>query len=159
MATQNDLLDGFGVWHDVEPNTGCWLWMRADYTKGYGAVNFDGHTRRAHRVMYSLVCGCVPDGMFVCHKCDQPSCVNPKHLFIGTAQDNTDDMFGKDRWVMPVVKSGVGHHNAKICLESAKEIRSLYSSGVSQRKIAKKFGISQPAVRAVLVGKTWKEGS
>lgn len=75
----------------------CWPWIAAKYRKGYGHLNDLGRTKAAHRVAWELTNGAIPDGMFVCHHCDNPSCCNPAHLFLGSAKDNTLDMIRKGR--------------------------------------------------------------
>lgn len=85
-----------------EPNTGCHLWLFAADRKGYGVVRFDGKPRRAHRVAFLLSGGSIPKGRGVLHRCDTPLCVNPDHLFVGTALENTRDMIVKGRMVWAV---------------------------------------------------------
>jgi hypothetical protein len=81
---------------EPEPNSGCWLWMRAVNGKGYGSCQFNGKVQLAHRVAYLLALG-DPAGLVVCHRCDVPSCVNPDHLFLGTVGDNNRDRDRKGR--------------------------------------------------------------
>lgn len=81
-----------------EPNSGCWLWLGAASKGGYGTVKHGHHTRAAHRVSWEVANGTqVPDGMVVMHKCDNPSCINPDHLRLGTQFDNLADMRRKGR--------------------------------------------------------------
>lgn len=88
----------FDECYTAEPNTGCWLWLGRRGARGYGQVGFRGFkTRQAHRVSWLIHNGPIPDGLFVCHKCDTPPCVNPDHLFLGTCQDNLTDMARKNR--------------------------------------------------------------
>ena len=84
----------------INEDTDCWEWQNATNNIGYGMFRFDNNTMRtAHRVSYELYNGPIPPGMCVCHKCDNPKCVNPKHLWLGTNKDNHDDMVSKGRKV------------------------------------------------------------
>ena len=80
-------------------NGDCWIWT-ACVVKGYGSIVFSRVARQAHRVSWELFMGDIPDNLFVCHHCDNPPCVNPNHLFLGTAKDNYHDMKNKNRWRM-----------------------------------------------------------
>jgi hypothetical protein len=87
-------------WHFVAPMTddrGCWEWLGARSGFGYGKSGYEGKFLAAHRVSWEIHFGLIPEGMLVCHRCDNPSCCNPSHLFLGTAADNTRDMWNKGR--------------------------------------------------------------
>ena len=85
-------------WSKVERSSGCWLWTGTKAASGgYGIFWENGNQHRAHRLSWLLTNGAIPKGMVVCHKCDNPPCVNPAHLFIGTMKDNVDDMMSKGR--------------------------------------------------------------
>lgn len=84
-------------WNKVEKTDGCWLWTASKNRQGYGYFRFDGKMMKAHRMAWLLVHGEIPEGMLVCHTCDNPSCVNPEHLWLGTNQDNQNDMNAKGR--------------------------------------------------------------
>jgi hypothetical protein len=84
-------------WSRVRKGDDCWEWLGRTSTNGYGAVWADKRDRRAHRVAWELVNGPIPDGLYVCHHCDNKRCVRPDHLFIGTATDNMQDALRKGR--------------------------------------------------------------
>ena len=94
MKSLREKFDGRYV---VDEVTGCWNWVRGKFRGGYGAIAHGKKTLKAHRVSYELRFGPIPEGLLVCHNCDNPSCVNPDHLFLGTSRDNTKDMFAKGR--------------------------------------------------------------
>lgn len=129
-----------------EPNTGCWIWT-ASFNKqwGYGTFGFNGKNRLAHRVSYQLHKGEIPNGKIVCHQCDNVLCVNPDHLYIGTNQDNSNDVVRRKR-------------KTKLSQEVVNQIFQLSELGVYQKIIASKFSICQMTVSLLVNGKikTWK---
>lgn len=88
-------------WDKVEmiPFHPCWEWKASKSVNGYGKIRWEGKSQLAHRVSWELHFGLIPTGLQVCHSCDNRTCVRPDHLFLGTAQDNTDDMMNKSRWI------------------------------------------------------------
>lgn len=85
-------------WKYVAKSDGCWLWTASTNHWGYGQLSCPGRSYlRAHRLSYEMHVGPIPDGLFVCHRCDVPACVRPDHLFLGTPKDNVDDMVAKGR--------------------------------------------------------------
>lgn len=139
---------------DIQSYDVCWEWKASKTKKGYGSFGFSSRTEYAHRVSWILSFGeDIPDGLFVCHRCDNRSCVNPYHLFLGTAKENSEDMVNKGRSI-------VNERNpmSKLKETDVKSIRDLLSLGkLSQRKIAKMFGVSSATVSFINSGLTWKD--
>lgn len=129
----------------------CWGWL-ATKTNGYAALKVNGTMGPASRVSWKIHRGAISDGLMVCHHCDNPSCVNPAHLFLGTHQDNMNDMAAKGRAVASGVR-GETHGNAKLSQAQAIEIRAM--SGTNQA-IARLFGVSREQVRDIKSGRRWK---
>lgn len=137
----------------VRKTSGCWLWTSKSNTRGYGQIRSpDGKPMLAHRASWDVHNGPIPDGMCVLHKCDNPKCVRPDHLFLGNQQSNMDDMREKGRG-RPGVSKGEAHGRAKLTDERVREIRS--STGPS-RITAEKYGISGRQVRDIRARKAWK---
>lgn len=132
----------------------CWEWRGARRETGYGLVRINGALRRAHRVSWEIRFGVITGDYAVCHKCDNPPCVNPDHLFLGSAKDNTNDCIKKQRFCFAPL--GSDHPKAKLTADQAAEIRSMSSRGFGYRRLAKTFGVSQSAIRDLVQGKTWK---
>jgi len=140
----------------IHPEHGqCWQWIGCVGTRGYGQC-YDGRNKppcRAHRMSWRLKYGNLEDKDLVLHKCDNPLCVNPEHLFIGTHQDNMKDKVAKGRGNPPV---GERHGQAKITEDSVREIKSLYKAKVSQGSLAKRFGVCQQQISRIVTGKRWR---
>jgi hypothetical protein len=117
--------------------TKCVEWSGARSGDGYGAVYIDGKQRAAHRVAWEKAKGVIPDGMWILHRCDNPLCVNPDHLFLGTAKDNTQDS------------------RAKLTEDDVRKMVAL-SVEKRQSQIARDFGVSDALVSLILRGKAWK---
>lgn len=134
-----------------EPNTGCRLWMgdlrRAD---GYGFLRVEGKTYLAHRLSYEVTYGPIPPGLFVCHRCDTPQCINPDHLFLGTAADNNADMKRKGR--KPVGSKAGG---AKLTEAQIAEIDRLRRTGESCTTIAARFGVVPQQIARIIRRAEW----
>lgn len=121
---------------------------------GYGILP---NGKRAHRIAYKKAFGKFDEKLLVCHKCDNPSCVNPKHLFLGTHKDNMQDKVRKGRHV-PVKLFGELNPMSKLKNEQIKEIKSKYKPWkYTQQMLAKEYGVSQQVIHSVLKGKTWNQ--
>jgi hypothetical protein len=130
---------------------GCWGW-RGGPSKKYGSLEFMRKSILAHRASYILHKGNIPEGMFVCHTCDNPPCTNPDHLFLGTDVDNVRDMYKKGRH--PILK-GEDAPGSKLTKEQVIEIKKMLSDGCSLTKIAKLFNIHVVTIHDIKYRKTW----
>lgn len=136
----------------------CWEWTAVRLPKGYGQFHVAGKTVLAHRFAYELYFGSIAPGIVVCHRCDNPPCVNPAHLFAGTTSDNQRDKVAKGRAVSngPKIK-GEGNGRARLSAEDVVAIRALHAAtGESAARIADRYGISPTAARKIVVRETWK---
>ena len=145
------------------PFSGCWIFTGATNEFGYGIVGTGGRgspNDRAHRITYRHFCGDIPAGMFVCHECDVPSCCNPNHLFLGTNQDNVNDMVRKKRNSPPPRNphvTGSSHPLSKFTDDEvafARDCHFLY--GTSIYRLAKEFGVAQSTMQRVVKGERYK---
>jgi hypothetical protein len=131
-----------------EPNSGCWIWLGSVNEDGYGRVSWLRRNAHAHRVVYELLVGPIEAGKHLLHRCDNPCCVNPDHLFQGTPATNKADSVSKGRHV-----HGEKHPAAKLTDETAMQI--LLAHG-KHRDIAKQFGIHHSMVSGIKSRKQWK---
>lgn len=125
----------------------CILWTGMVRTDGYGCLTIDGKLIAAHRASYERFIGKIPDGMLVCHKCDNPLCVNPGHLFLGTHKDNTADMMAKGR-----NRHGNGVGTSKLTDDAVRAIRE-DTRGPSE--LARAIGVSKATISKIKNGKAW----
>lgn len=143
-------------WAKVEKSEGCWRYGTA---KRYGSIQYDGVAWPAHRFSYLLHFGVDPGGLFVCHHCDNPQCVRPDHLFLGTPADNSADMARKGRarnaGKHPNLPRGERHTNAKLDDDKVREMRRLREEGWEYRALAAEFGVTPRAAWLAVNGGTW----
>lgn len=129
----------------------CILWSGAKSGDGYGTVTINNRQLSAHRAAWEQKHGPIPSGLWVLHKCDKPLCVNPDHLFLGTAKENTQDCIKKGRRNTP---KGEAHANRKLDQSAALDIRN--SAGKEQQKVtAKRHGVSITTVSLIQARKAW----
>lgn len=129
----------------VEKTETCWIWNGARNGRGYGKVCFESNPNAtAHRSSYQLFKGPIADGLSVCHSCDNPSCVNPDHLWLGTIQDNKKDQIDKNR-------GGV-----KLKANQVLEIRKMYEYGIGSLTIAKLFKVTCGTISSIAKRRIWK---
>lgn len=154
-------------WTKVRRGAGqsCWEWIGSRSDFGHGQVRKNRRIYRAHRLMWIATHGRIPDGMCVLHRCDNPPCVRLDHLFLGTKADNTRDMMAKGR---ARFGGGSGESMAtKLTAKLVQQIRSLHAkgggavgrghpNGITQSELARRFGVSQPLIGAIVRREVWR---
>ena len=135
---------------------GCIEFTGAKTKNGYGQfyINETIGMVRAHRFSFELSYGKIPEGLIICHKCDNPKCVNVDHLFLGTYKDNSDDKIKKGRFKSSYTDLG-NHPNSILSVQDVKKIKYLINNGLRNVDIAKKFNISHKLVSLIRLGKRW----
>jgi hypothetical protein len=135
MSVKNDVSR---FWSKIDQSTvGCWNWLACKNSDGYGKFVFGGFNWSVHRLCWKLTKGGIPDGMLVCHRCDNPSCVNPDHLFLGTDADNSRDAAIKDR------------RSQKLTIDQVIEVRRLVDTGSSQKEVGNLFGVNPATISRI----------
>jgi hypothetical protein len=147
-------------WSRVDKSGSCWIWTKGkngkDEKSAYGIVWFNGYRHKCHRLAFRLIKGPIPEGLLVCHTCDNPPCCNPAHLFVGTPKDNSDDARAKGRLHREM---GSARYNAILTEEAVAEIKAgaptrRYGWG---RMMARKYGVCPTAINNVIRGRRWKQ--
>lgn len=144
--------DYFKVRAKPDLRTGCLNWQLSTTSNGYGRFGDKGKAILAHRGAWAAVNGPIPDGMCICHKCDNRRCVNVDHLFIGTVSDNVLDMYRKGR----ASKAGERNGRAKLTQAGVASIRRKLRLGVPGKEIAAMYNVSPTAVARINTGATWQ---
>ncbi len=143
-------------WSRVAKSDSCWVYGRSKTTDSYRMVvrpvGAKRRQRGAHVYSWELHFGTIPDGMYVCHKCDNPPCIRPTHLFLGTPGANIQDMLHKGRGNKV---SGEKHYLSKLDALAVVKIREMAST-MSTKDLGKLFGVTRQTVRDVVAGRTWK---
>lgn len=163
------------------PDGSCWIWMAHKDKDGYGMFGFQGHKYKAHRISYTLEYGPIPRGLLGLHKCDNPGCMRPDHVWIGTTADNIKDRFRKGRSsrgdnhysrLQPDRLSrgdnhysrlnpermtrGKKHHSCSFTEDQVLEIRARYKNGgCTHRGLAKEYGVAKSSIQNIVTRKTW----
>lgn len=130
----------------------CWEWI-AGYRNDYGSFSHNQTMKAAHRFIWEITNGEIPDGLCVLHSCDNRKCVRPDHLFLGTRQDNMDDMKLKNRERHPV---GEDHPSHKLTTKQIIEIRQRHKSGLSYRALGREYNINKKHVKDIVTREIWK---
>lgn len=153
-------------WAKVQRGDGCWLWT-ANNDGRYGLFGVSSRrTIGAHRFAWTLTRGPIPAGMQVCHRCDVPLCVNPDHLFLGTAAENIADKVAKGRqargdsqWTRKYpdrVPRGAARLTAKLTDADVRAMRVAFAGGESMASLARRYAVSHPTAASAVRGKTWR---
>lgn len=180
-----ELIDRNGPVPDHRPGLGsCWIWTGKRKVSGYGRLNYHRVQWQAHRLSYTLTFGPIPSGLLVCHHCDNPPCVRPDHLFLGTHAENNTDRDWKGRQVAPSgmnngmytkpnrrahgerhgsrtkpgsLPRGEAHHKSKLGEADVREIRRAYATGGwLHETLAARFGVSKSTVGHIVRHQTWR---
>jgi DNA-binding CsgD family transcriptional regulator len=139
------------LWSQVIKTETCWVWTGHSH-HGYGTISWNNRAFQTHRVSYELFVGPIPDGLQVLHRCDNPPCLRPDHLFLGTQAENIADMIAKGRGII-----GKQNGHAKLTESSVRSIRELYAGGGNtQKELAREFGVHPRTISQILQRKKWR---
>lgn len=127
---------------DVGMPSECWEWKKGKTSGGYGVSTLDGQKQYAHRIAWKLIYDTIPNGMCILHRCDNPDCVNPSHLFLGTQADNMHDMIAKGRkvWASKLM---------------AAQVLAIRESPLPQKELAETYGVDQSTISRIKHRKDW----
>ena len=143
-------------WAKAEKSTGCWEWSGGKSGSGYGYIGFRGRLWRAHRVAWVLTNGEILEGMFICHTCDNPPCINPSHLWVGSCADNNADCMSKGRAAYGASpQGGIDNGNAKLTAEDVLAIRAIGSTRTA-KEVAVQYGVSESNIFMIRHRETWR---
>lgn len=165
---RNDTRLAARFWNKVQIATDadCWEWTayrgNGGPGKNYGKLGIEGRIHFAHRIAWELTYGPIPDGSRVLHRCDNPPCCNPAHLFLGTLSDNMQDMWDKQRHgprrppQLKIPSRGESHHLSKLTAASVLTIRQRAAEGIYLQTLADEYGVTKQAIWHVVQRRTWK---
>lgn len=148
----SDVAERFWSRVDKRGDDDCWPWLGRLSENGYGAFDYQGKPHIASRFSYELENGSADPNLFVCHSCDNPKCVNPKHLWLGTHQQNVDDAKRKGRLVGGNGLRGSAINKSKL---SAEQVREIKTTSTPAKVLAERFGVSNTAINKIRRGKNW----
>lgn len=152
LRINDDVKLRFARFSPNRPENDCWEWTGWCHPRGYGKLSVEGRTEAAHRVSWAIHFGEDPGKLHVLHKCDNPSCVNPAHLFLGTDLDNNQDMIAKGR---NIIIRGERHGRSPFTDADVRIIRERWTSGASFSSLAREFGVSRVAIRNICLKRSW----
>lgn len=139
----------------VDKTNSCWMWTGAKDKLGYGRLSLAKNIKvGAHRFSYALTFGIDPADLCVCHRCDNPGCINPEHLFLGTHKDNSDDKFLKGR---AAPQHGQNNGASKLTEEAVEEIKIALAAWMSNTELGKLYGVHHSQISAIKRGVSWHE--
>lgn len=146
-------------WQRVDKASECWEWTGARTPAGYGKIGWAKQDTYAHRIAWMLTHGAIPDGLHVLHRCDNPPCCKPAHLFLGTPADNAQDRDKKGRTSRQVNRTsfhpGSAHPNVRLTEEAVRSIRIRVANGERMAGIAREYGVSRQVASDATYGRTW----
>jgi hypothetical protein len=146
------------LFNKVKENNGCWEFLGAS-RQGYGSLKVSGKVIDTHRLSWIMHNGPIPSGMYVCHKCDNPKCVNPEHLFLGTHSDNMKDAYKKGRVSVEGVKFTIGHKpvNRRLNDDQVREVKDAIIKRGSEtlKQISSRLNIPYDTIRDISCGRAY----
>lgn len=155
LKTRDSALTRMKKYTPNKPKTDCWNWQSTLNNNGYAMLSIGGRKglyARVSRLTYYFEYGPFDESLKACHHCDNPQCVNPNHIFLGTMKNNTDDMYKKGRESKPPTFYGEGSSCAKL---TEKEVLEIYNSNLTCVELSKIYNVSAPHIHRILKGKSW----
>lgn len=139
---------------DIRGENECWIWLGFIQVNGYGQVSYKGKPSKTHRISWLVHNGEIPEGMHVLHRCDNKKCINPKCLWLGTQQENVEDMLNKNRGYVP---KGDKHGRSKLVLKEVIEIKEKYNTGkYTYNNLSKEYNVSAVQIFRIVKNEQWK---
>ena len=144
-------------WSHVDKSGDCWEWKCRRDKAGYGRFALGRERKRAHRISYLITHGEIPQGLFICHHCDNPGCVRPEHLYAGTRLQNKADCVARGRHKLPPVMRGEAHPRSKLTKQQVIEIRRRYKEGgITYANLGSVYGMSKRTIEHIVRGRSWQ---